>query len=281
MAKLIITTLLTASLFSVTAFSQTPDKGPLMSVPDINGLAVTLVKPAFPETSIVTGADGSTVSLRVVVDENGYPVSAVCSLSCPAMLKDAAELAAMTSKFKPQTRDGKPVKYSGILLYTYVVKHINWHRFGTAIESVRQFDNISAGPVAQMLSDDFAAEKAKLLELDAEGVELETRWATIADVIAAILPKLGAVERWRFGTALALRRVTIWTQAREAVNRDEMQRALTELASAANIAPPEISKEFVEDLRTVSEFRIDPQMPERELRKAIFEMTSKIRNDSK
>ena len=85
------------------------------------------------------------------------------------MLKDAAELAAMTSKFKPLEINGRAVRYDGILLYSFVVNHVNWYGFGTALESTRQFDNISFGPAAQILSNDFAKEKARLVALDADG----------------------------------------------------------------------------------------------------------------
>ncbi|MEJ7849005.1 MAG: energy transducer TonB [Pyrinomonadaceae bacterium] len=108
-------------MFHDLAAAQPPVVDRLLEVPDINGMAVSLIKPAFPETAVDVDADGTTVSLRVIVDENGNVTSAICSLMCHSMLKDAAELAAIQSKFKPMTKEERPVKYQGMLLYTFVV----------------------------------------------------------------------------------------------------------------------------------------------------------------
>ena len=43
-------------------------------------MAVSLVKPAFPETAIAVDADGASTIVIVIVDENGIPISAKCSL---------------------------------------------------------------------------------------------------------------------------------------------------------------------------------------------------------
>ncbi|MCA1590016.1 MAG: energy transducer TonB [Acidobacteria bacterium] len=182
-------------LLSIAAIAQEQARELLISVPSINGLATYLVKPAFPETALDVGGDDASIGLRVVVDEGGNVVSAQCSTTCHPMLKAAAELAAMNSKFKRQTYHGRPVKDRGTLLCTYVVKHVNWHRFGTAIESTRQFDNISLGPVAQILSADYAGEKSKLLSLDAEPVSYDARQKVIAEVINSI--KFAKLIRWK------------------------------------------------------------------------------------
>src|SRR5437016_1617312 len=93
------------------AAAQSPVEQPLIRVPDINGRATSLIKPAFPESAAKIGVDGSTLTLKVVVDENGNVLSALCSLACPSVLKDAAELAAFTSKFKPLEVNGRAVRY--------------------------------------------------------------------------------------------------------------------------------------------------------------------------
>ncbi|MEJ7622506.1 MAG: energy transducer TonB [Pyrinomonadaceae bacterium] len=276
-------TLLILLLFtlSVSLIGQTAPVGERISVPDINGLAVTLVKPAFPAGAATVGADGAAVSLRVVVDESGNVISAVCSLSCHPMLKDAAELAASTSKFKPQMQNGRPVKYEGILLYTFVVSAVNWARFGTAIESTIQFDNISLGPVAQILSGDFAAEKTKLLTLDEPGVTFETRQKVMAEVIAAIKTKLGKADRWRFETSMALRRITFWTMAGAKTDRAAMQKALDELPTYAASAPDDVSALVLSGIATLAKYRVTAEIDERELRREIGELSRKIPHDLK
>ncbi len=265
-------------LFCTAAAGQEP--GPSksrISVPDINGMAISLVKPAFPETAVAAAADGAGVSLKVVVDENGNVISARCSLNCHPMLKDAAELAAATSKFRPLTKDGQAVTYEGILLYTFVVDRVDWFRFGTALESTRQFDNISVGPVAEMLSSRFSDERARLLSLDARGVDLETRWKVIREVESALKGKLKGSDRWSFEIAMALRRITFWTMAGERTDRVELQKAIDALPKFIAGAPEGVSEQTIAALMTVSKYRVRDNMPERELRQAISEMTRGIR----
>lgn len=262
---------------SAAALGQTPGSAPRISVPDINGRAISLVKPEFPETAVAAQADGEGVSLQVVVDENGNVISARCSLNCHAMLKDAAELAAAMSKFRPLIKDGQPVKYEGILLYTFVVNRVDWFRFGTSLESTRQFDNISLDPVAQILSTRFGDEKAKLLSLDEKGVDLETRWKGIREVEASLNEKLKDGDLWRFKIGMALRRVSFWTMAGERTDRAELQKAIDELPKYIKGAPADIGDQTIEALTAVSNYRVSAELPERELRQAISNLTRVIR----
>lgn len=260
------------------AAGQTPGTTvPIISVPDINGRAISLLKPAFPETAIAAAADGAGVTLRVVVDENGHVISAQCSLNCHPMLKDAAELAAATSKFRPLIKDGQAVKYQGVLLYTFVVERVDWFRFGTGLESARQFDNISVGPVAEVLSSRYSDEKARLLALDAKGVDYETRQKGISGVEALLNDKLKGDDLWRFGMGMALRRVTFWTMAGERTDRAELQRAINDLPRYIANAPEGVGEQTIVALTTVSKYKVPPDLPERDLRKAIYDMTRAIR----
>lgn len=263
------------SLFT-SAIGQT-QPAPRIVVPDINGRATSLVKPAFPETAVAVGADGSGVTLKVVVDEGGNVISAQCSLNCHPMLKDAAELAAATSKFQPLIKDGRAVKYEGILIYTFVVDRVDWYRFGTSFESVRQFDNISLGPAANILPVRYADEKARLLALDAKGVDLETRWKVMREVEGELKKKLKNGDLWRFEIGMALRLVTFWTMAGELTNRAEMQKAIDALPKYIERAPADIPADTLGALTEVSKYRVPAELPERELRQAIMAMTRNIK----
>lgn len=249
---------------------------PPVTVPDINALAITLVKPAFPETAVAADADGSVVNLRVIVDENGSPISAVCIGACHPMLKDAAELAAMNSRFKKLVKDGRPIKYQGTLIFTFVVKRVNWFRFATALESTRLFDNISLGAVAQMLSDEHSKERASLLSLDEKGTSYETRQKVLRDVGSAMRAKLEGNERWLFDLGLALRRVTFWQLVGGPVDRQKLQKAIRELEPVIDNAPGEVSKGLLDELRTISKYEVSMEMPERELRAGIGALTRKL-----
>lgn len=267
--------ILVCLLLTLGIYSQTPDKRIVPSVPDINGRAVSLVKPAFPETAVAVDADGASIILRVVVDENGNVVSADCSLTCHEMLRDAAELAAMTSKFAPLMIDGRPVRYQGQLHYTFVVERVSWHRFGTALESTRQMDNLSLGPVAQILSPAFAAEKAKLLTLDADGVDFETRQKTITEVTGLIKSRLTGNDLWKFELAMALRRATFWLHTGR-IDRVQMQKALDDLGPHIASAPEGTSKQFLTDLQTLAKFQIQSNVSDRDLSRLINEMSRKL-----
>ena len=270
------TKVLFAVLFLSGSLLAQPPAERIVDVPDINGMAVTLVKPAFPETAVDVGADGESVVVKVVVNEHGNVVSATCSLTCHAMLKDAAETAALQSKFKPLMKDGAAIRYQGTLLYTYVVKRVDWFRFATAIESTRQFDNLSLGPVGQILSADHAKEKASLASLDEKGVDFDTRQKVIAEVVSSIRAKLKGMDAWRFDLGLALRRVTFWPQAAEIINRAELQKAIDDLGAVIARAPEGVSEPLIRELTVMSKYKIPSEIPERELRKAISEMYMNI-----
>jgi len=280
MPKRVVYSLLPVLFFlAFKAQAQHPSAVPVL-VPDINGRAVNLVNPAFPETAVAAGSDGATLVLKVVVNENGDVVSAQCSLDCPEMLKGAAELAALTSKFKPLLVDGLPVKYQGTLLYTFVVKQINWYRFGTALESTRQFDNISLGPVAQILSKEFATEKARLLALDANGgADYETRQKVIAETRESIRSRLKGMDLWRFELGMALRRVTFWPQAAERIDRVELQKAIDDLSTVASAAPDSASPSLIDKLKAISKYHVPQDISESELRRAINELARSVSSE--
>ncbi len=276
MRKLIFHSLLWTGAFLVTAVAQSPADDRVLEVPDINGMAVSLVKPAFPETAVAVDADGAGVVLRVIVDENGNVISATCSKTCHSMLKDAAELAAIQSKFKPMMKDGRPVKYQGTLLYTFIVNRVDWFRFGTAIESTRQFDNISLGPVAQILSAEFSKEKESLLTLDVKGVDYDTRQKVIAEVVGSFKTKLKGVDLWRFDLGMSLRRITFWPQAGGLIDRVELQKAIDGLSNNISSSPESVSELLIKELTVISKYRVPPDISERDLRQAIVGFTRNI-----
>lgn len=267
-----LSTLVVLTLGAGIASAQ-PDSPPRPSVPDINARAVRLVKPAFPETALAVGGDGSTLSVKVVVNEVGDVVSAVCSLNCHPLLKEPAELAAAASKFGPLTVNGRTVEYEGILLYHYVSEKVYWSRFGTALESVRQFDNLSAGPVAQMLPAKFAVERNRLLSIDKEGVDFATRQKTISEVEAAVRARLTGIDLWRFDTSLALRRITFWPMAAEKIDRAALESAIDALQKHIKAAPDAVDPELITKLTELSRYRFSPEMPEQQLRQDLMKLT--------
>jgi len=260
----------------IVALGQDPgDKERGYSVPDINGRATLLVQPKIPgDVSLKT--DGNTLIVKVVVDANGNVVSAKCSLTCPKATVGPAEVAAMSSKFRPLIIGGRAVKYDGTLMYTIAVEKVNWYRFATALQSTYIFDNLSLGPVAAMLTNEFAVERSKLQDLD-HGVELAFRWKTIEGVRDLIKGKLQGRDAWWFDLGFAMREVTSPFQSDEKLDLGEVQAAISNLAKFIESPPSDVPPLTVENLRTLSTYKIDPAMPPQEVRQAIPKLASGIR----
>jgi protein TonB len=73
----------------------------------VRGESIKQVQPDYPPLAKSTGQSG-VVAVEVTISEKGDVVSAR-ALSGPPLLRDAAVSAAKRWKFKPSTRDSKPV----------------------------------------------------------------------------------------------------------------------------------------------------------------------------
>jgi hypothetical protein len=260
----------------VAAFGQAPDdKERVYSVPDINGRATLLVQPEIPG-SVSLMKDGNTLIVKVVVDANGNVVSAKCALDCPKAVAGLAEVAAMASKFRPLVIGGQAVQYDGTLMYTIAIEKVNWYRFATALQSTYTFDNLSLGPVAAMLTNEFARERTKLQDLDRR-VELAFRWKTIEGVRDSIRGKLKGSDAWWFDLGFAMREVSSPFQSDKKLDLSEVQAAISNLAKFVESAPSNVPLPIVENLRTLSTYKIDPAKTPQEVRQAIFKLASGIR----
>ena len=107
----------------VTEVGENPDKpaGTGIAKPIeggvLNSKALDLPKPTYSEEAKRLKVSG-TVTVRVVVDENGKVVSAL-AIDGPAPLRQAAEDAARKAVFNPTTQDGITVKVSGVITYKF------------------------------------------------------------------------------------------------------------------------------------------------------------------
>jgi TonB family protein len=87
----------------------------------VNGKAINLPRPSYPEDARKLKVSG-TVGVRVLIDEIGNVFSAKAETGVDNLsLRTAAENAAMQAKFSPALSDGKPVKVSGIITFTFVL----------------------------------------------------------------------------------------------------------------------------------------------------------------
>lgn len=262
------------------AFAQDAErnnKETVYSVPDINGRATLLVQPEIPPDVSLDKTDGKTLIVMITVDAEGNVISAKCARECPKKLVGAAEAAARASKFRPLIVSGQPVKYEGTLMYTIAVERINWYRFGMALHSTYIFDNLSLGPVAAMLTNEFDAERSKLQELDRSGIELAVRWKTIESVKGSIREKLQGKDAWWFDLAFAMREVSAPFQSDKKLDLSEVQAAISNLAKFIESAPSDVPTPMVENLRTLANYKIDPTMPPQKVHQEIFKRFSVIR----
>jgi TonB family protein len=85
----------------------------------LNGMALTLPPPSYPDVARRTHIEG-TVQVEVVVDETGKVISARV-LSGPALLRDAASQAAFRAHFSPTKLSGLPVKVTGMINYNFTL----------------------------------------------------------------------------------------------------------------------------------------------------------------
>lgn len=98
--------------------SSTPTPPPkTISGGVLNGKAVSLPKPAYPQVARAAKASGSVV-VQVTVDESGNVISANVVSGHP-LLKASAVNAASQSKFSPTMLSGKPVKMTGTIVYNF------------------------------------------------------------------------------------------------------------------------------------------------------------------
>lgn len=84
----------------------------------INGSATSLPKPPYPAAARAVRAAGA-VNVQVLIDENGNVVSA-SAVSGHPLLRQAAEQAARSAKFKPTLLSGQAVKVNGVIVYNFV-----------------------------------------------------------------------------------------------------------------------------------------------------------------
>ncbi len=84
----------------------------------LNGKAIELPQPPYPPAAFAVHASG-TVSVQVLIDEDGHVVSANAVSGHP-LLRSAAVQAAHSARFSPTLLGGQPVKVSGVINYNFV-----------------------------------------------------------------------------------------------------------------------------------------------------------------
>jgi len=119
--------------------SAQEDNPKTISAGVVNGKAISLPKPEYPDEARKANVGGS-VSVQVVIDEEGNVISATAvsgnkrvyktvagetaieteEAAEKNLLYEASETAAKQAKFTPTLLEGKAVKVSGIIVYNFV-----------------------------------------------------------------------------------------------------------------------------------------------------------------
>ena len=82
------------------------------------GHALELPKPKYPTIARAAHASG-TVLVQVIIDEEGK-VSAAAAVSGHPLLYGVSAAAARQARFTPMKFNGKPVKVTGVISYTFI-----------------------------------------------------------------------------------------------------------------------------------------------------------------
>lgn len=99
--------------------SPTPPRNFVKSGGVLNGQAVDLPKPVYPQIAKNAHATG-VVTVQVLIDETGKVVSAQAVSGHP-LLKAAAVQAAFRARFTPTYLSQQPVKVSGVITYNFTL----------------------------------------------------------------------------------------------------------------------------------------------------------------
>ena len=106
---------LSVLLSSASAQRPTPK---IISGGILNGKAVSLPKPPYPDAARAVKASGA-VGVKVLIDETGNVISAEAVSGHP-LLRAASVQAALAAKFSPTQLSGQPVTVSGVITYNFV-----------------------------------------------------------------------------------------------------------------------------------------------------------------
>lgn len=97
-----------------------PKSNAPVSLGVLNGRALSLPKPDYPQKAVAARAAGRVV-VQVTIDESGKVISAVAQ-SGPSVLQKPALDAAYKARFSPTLVSGVPVKITGTINYDFVLK---------------------------------------------------------------------------------------------------------------------------------------------------------------
>jgi len=109
-----------------------PGQPPTLPAKMLNGHALTLAKPEYPQAARERKLSG-TVVVQVEIDEKGKVISAKDMCQGPPYLSESSVKAALKSRFAPTEISGVPVKVKGVLRYNFVNEGTIWRMNPTTL----------------------------------------------------------------------------------------------------------------------------------------------------
>lgn len=250
----------------------------------VNGKALSLPRPEYPAAAQAVKASGA-VSVQILIDEGGNVIEANAVSGHP-LLRQAAEQAARQASFAPTMLSGQPVKVSGSIVYNFggadtnaggsgigatgiqVVKaddgENNFVKLGTVFSIMKEWANAKNSSNLPAIFKNFAkgfpqlAEDFEPLESLDQNMPENAKNDLINTAFSSIKSKLSAPEAWQFDVGRQLGNImTNFKQsdsAQEKFDETQMKIELLKLRDLTFNAPPEISADVVEKLKTLANF---------------------------
>ena len=166
--KKIVTFVVLNFVLGLAVAAQTNNVPKIVNGGVINGKAKSLAKPVYPSAAQAVNAEGA-VSVQVTIDEAGN-VSSANAVSGHPLLRQAAENAALQSKFAPTSLSGQPVKVSGIIVYNFVAgASPSWFRVGEQLSNLERawtLQYFNSAQFGKMFQPDWTAENQQLQRLE-------------------------------------------------------------------------------------------------------------------
>lgn len=103
--------------------------------------AILLPKPVYPTEAREAGAEGK-VKVEITIDENGNVTSAKAVEGHPA-LYEAAQKAALQSKFSVPKVGGEGTKVSGFIGYNFLIETPNWFKVGYDVAVIEKVPTLA------------------------------------------------------------------------------------------------------------------------------------------
>lgn len=139
----------------------------------LNGKAISLPKPEYPQIARAARASG-TVVVQVTIDEDGNIISA-SAISGHPLLKAASVQAAYGAKFSPTLLEGKPVKVAGTINYNFLTS-LSWMDIGAELGRAEKDNSysISGSVPSSLRSQQLEMESKELQELQYASYQFNT-----------------------------------------------------------------------------------------------------------